>query len=166
MLSNLATSLYLGFALLASSPAMLSKTSDDTLWIESGSAHHSFSVEVARTADDQRRGLMYRREMARDAGMLFPFDEERIANFWMKNTYISLDIIFLDEMGTITSIAERTVPRSLKTSNSGRRVSGVLEINGGLSQELGIKVGDIVHHNIFDNAESCPKDSLSGEGCQ
>lgn len=159
-------SLYVGLAFLASSPSALSTTSDNYLWVESATSNHIFTVEVARTPDDQRRGLMYRKEMARDAGMLFPFKEDRVASFWMKNTYIPLDILFLDQEGKITKIAAMTEPKSLKTWSSNRRVSGVLEINGGLSQELGISVGDIVHHNTFDNAAQCLPLAGTGDGCK
>ena len=103
-----------------------------------------FTVELARTADDQARGLMFRRELAPDRGMLFPMDPPRPASFWMKNTLIPLDMIFVRADGTIARIAANTVPGSLAPVRSGEPVAAVLELAGGRSAALGIAEGDRV----------------------
>lgn len=108
-----------------------------------------FNVEVARTVEEQERGLMFRTNIPADGGMLFaPYPAEggrpREASFWMKNTPTPLDIIFIRPDGTIAAIAENTVPYSEVSSKSGEPVNAVLEIGGGKSAELGIAPGDKV----------------------
>ncbi|GAA4712840.1 DUF192 domain-containing protein [Sphingomonas lutea] len=115
-----------------------------TLTIQSGSRSHRFTVEVARTAEEQAQGLMFRESLADDRGMIFPFEPPREAGFWMKNTLIPLDMIFIRADGTIARIAANTVPHSLEPVQSGEPVAAVLEIRGGRSAELGIKEGDRV----------------------
>ena len=105
---------------------------------------HKFHVEIADDPRERSRGLMFRREMAKEHGMLFDFGSEQPASFWMENTYIPLDMIFIKEDGTIESIAERTTPLSRRSVTSKGPVRYVLEINGGLSDELGIRPGDKV----------------------
>lgn len=105
---------------------------------------HDFTVEVAGTREEQAQGLMFRKELALDKGMLFPFAESRRANFWMKNTIIPLDIIFIRADGSIESIAANTTPYSLDGVESGEPVTAVLELAGGRAAELGIEPGDIV----------------------
>ncbi|HEY0446228.1 MAG TPA: DUF192 domain-containing protein [Allosphingosinicella sp.] len=105
---------------------------------------HRFSVEVARTPDEQAQGLMFRERLGPGQGMLFPFPSPRPAGFWMKNTLIPLDMIFIRADGSIARIAQNTVPHSLETVTSGEPVAAVLEIAGGRSAELGISEGDRV----------------------
>ena len=155
-------SLFIGLAFLASSPKALDADQESILWIETASGAKEFTVEIARTRKEQQRGLMHRRDLAQDAGMLFPFREERHASFFMKNTYIPLDIIFLASNGTIVRIAERTEPLTTISHHSPGKVAAVLEINGGLSDELGIRVGDVVHHQFFGNLEIC---RIDDQGC-
>lgn len=112
------------------------------LTIKSANATHRFTVELAETREQQARGLMFRTEMAADHGMLFPFDQVREASFWMKNTVIPLDIIFVRSDGTIESIAANTTPYSLEPVSSGEPVAAVLELNGGRAAQLKIKSGD------------------------
>ena len=114
------------------------------LTIRSGSREHHFIVEIARTPEEQAQGLMNRQSLAPDRGMLFPMDPPRLASFWMKNTLIPLDIIFIRADGTIASIAANTVPLSLDPVPSGGPVAAVLEIEGGRAAELGIRAGDKV----------------------
>lgn len=114
------------------------------LTIRGPGATHQFRVEVARTPAEQARGLMYRTELAPDGGMLFPFDPPRPAAFWMKNTYIPLDIIFIGVDRRIARIAARTVPYSLDPVESGVPVVAVLELAGGTAEAQGIAVGDRV----------------------
>ena len=112
------------------------------LQIRSGSRSHGFRVEVARSEEKQARGLMFRERLAPDAGMLFPFDPPRPASFWMKNTLIPLDMIFIRADGTIARIAANTVPHSLEPVGVREPVVAVLEIAGGRAAELGIAEGD------------------------
>lgn len=105
---------------------------------------HRFTVEVAASEDEQMTGLMNRSALARDRGMIFPFTEPRVASFWMKNTLIPLDIIFVRTDGTIANIAANAVPLSLEPMESEGVVGSVLEINGGQAAELGIGPGDKV----------------------
>jgi uncharacterized membrane protein (UPF0127 family) len=115
-----------------------------TLCVTSAAKTHSFTVEAARTSAEQARGLMFRTELADNMGMIFPFPQPRVASFWMKNTVIPLDIIFVRADGTIESIADNTVPYSTTPVVSGEPVSAVLELRGGLAAELGIVSGDKV----------------------
>jgi uncharacterized protein len=114
------------------------------LCITSGAKTRGFTVEVAGTVAEQAKGLMFRTELADDVGMIFPFPQPRPASFWMKNTVIPLDIIFVRSNGTIESIAENTVPYSTDSVASGEPVAAVLELRGGLTAELGIAAGDTV----------------------
>jgi uncharacterized membrane protein (UPF0127 family) len=114
------------------------------LEIRSAKGAHRFTVELARTPDQQMQGLMFRRKLDADAGMLFVYQEPVVARYWMKNTYIPLDMIFIAPDGHISSIAERTVPLSLATISSDVPVIAVLELNGGTASRLGIKIGDKV----------------------
>jgi len=122
----------------------------EVLTIETQGGPVRFSVEIADDAAEQERGLMFRREMARDHGMLFDLPEPFMASFWMRNTIIPLDIIFIGADGRILNIAERTTPYSEAPINAIGLTRGVLEINAGLSQELGIRPGDRVRHRIFE----------------
>ena len=114
------------------------------LEIRSGGKVHKFTVEVARTRDEQAQGLMFRESLAPDKGMLFPYSPPEVAGFWMKNTLIPLDMIFVREDGSIAMIADNTIPGSLDSISAGEPVAGVLEIAGGRSAELGITEADKV----------------------
>lgn len=103
-----------------------------------------FAVEVADTPQAQARGLMFRTELNEFAGMIFPYKSPQILGFWMKNTPLPLDIIFIDEDGRIINIAAETTPYSLDSVYSERPAMAVLEIAGGRAAELGIKPGDKV----------------------
>lgn len=110
--------------------------------IRSADGTHKFRVEIARTRSQHMQGLMFRRHMAADAGMLFVFQRPAESDMWMKNTYLPLDMIFVREGGKIGKIAERTMPMSEEVITSGGRVIAVLEVNAGTASRLGIKVGD------------------------
>jgi uncharacterized membrane protein (UPF0127 family) len=126
---------------LGRSPAGLEQV---PLTITSNGRQHRFTVEVASTAEEQRVGLMNRQQLAPNRGMIFPFETQRVASFWMKNTLIPLDMIFIRADGTITNIEANTVPLSEEPVMSFEEVAAVLEIPGGRSAELGIKAGDKV----------------------
>jgi len=106
-----------------------------------------FQVEIADTPQERAQGLMFRKSMPEDHGMLFKFGAPRVLSFWMKNTYLPLDIIFIDAEGYIKKIHKRATPESLAKISSEVPVSSVLEINGGLSEQWGISVGDKVSLN-------------------
>jgi len=126
---------------LSQSPAGLEQVS---LTVTSSTGKHRFTVEVAKTSEEQAMGLMYRNKLAPDRGMIFPFDPPRDASFWMRNTLIPLDMIFVRADGSIANIAANTVPYSEEPVRSDGPVAAVLEIAGGRSAELGIKSGDKV----------------------
>lgn len=121
----------------------------EQLAIVSGNTRHVFQVEVMRTPEQRARGLMHRNYMPADRGMLFDFQRVEPVAMWMQNTFISLDMLFIRADGTIARIAERTEPLSTRTIPSGEAVLSVLEINGGVSESLGIKAGDRVEHALF-----------------
>jgi uncharacterized protein len=114
------------------------------LTIRSANGVHRFTVEVARTAAEQQMGLMYRRSLAPDRGMLFVFDRPQPLSFWMKNTYIPLDMLFIREDGRIAHIAASTTPLSLEPVGAPEPAIALLEIPGGRSAQLGIRAGDLV----------------------
>ena len=114
--------------------------------------HHGvrrFHVEVADTVTSRERGLMYRKNLASDRGMLFDFKTPQSVAFWMKNTLIPLDILFIAPDGRIIAIARNATPYSEAPIPSGGDVIGVLEIRGGRAAEIGIEPGDRVTERIF-----------------
>jgi uncharacterized membrane protein (UPF0127 family) len=121
----------------------------ERLIIETSNGPAQFTVEVAGDPGRQSRGLMFRESLADNHGMLFDFPRPEPVEFWMRNTLISLDIIFIGEGGHILNIAERTTPRSDDPVPSVGPVRGVLEIRGGRAEELGVRPGDRVRHRIF-----------------
>ena len=114
------------------------------LQIQSGGRNHDFTVEVAATSEQQAQGLMFRERLGPSEGMLFPFPSPRPASFWMKNTLIPLDMIFIRPDGTIGRIAVNTVPHSLEPVAFNEPTAAVLELAGGRTVQLGIKPGDRV----------------------
>ena len=114
------------------------------LTVTSANGDHRFKVEVAASMMEQARGLMFRTRLGPDEGMIFPMDPPRGASFWMKNTVISLDLIFIAPDGRISNIAANAVPYDLTSLESTGLVKGVLEIPGGRAKALGIAPGDKV----------------------
>ncbi|PZO01654.1 MAG: hypothetical protein DCF30_06905 [Hyphomicrobiales bacterium] len=135
--------------LAQAAPAGPTASALETLSIVSGDKRHAFQVEVMRTAEQRAKGLMHRRYMPADRGMLFDFVRVEPVAMWMENTFIPLDMLFIRADGTIARIAENTEPLSQRTIPSGEPVLSVLEINGGVSRTLGIKPGDKVEHALF-----------------
>jgi uncharacterized membrane protein (UPF0127 family) len=121
----------------------------ETLVIQSGGKSHSFQVEVMRTDAERAKGLMFRRYMPADRGMLFDFKTPGPAAMWMKDTYLPLDMVFIRANGTIARVEENTEPMSTRTIPSGEAVLGVLELNAGTAARLDIKAGDKVTHPLF-----------------
>lgn len=121
----------------------------ENLTIATATGDHAFSIEVAATPDARERGLMYRRFMPMDRGMLFEFDREAPVAFWMKNTYIPLDMVFIGRNGRVTRIVDRAEPLSETAIPSGGPCAAVLELNGGVAAAIGLKTGDLVRHPFF-----------------
>jgi hypothetical protein len=121
----------------------------DTLEIVSASGVHAFTVELAASDQERERGLMFRRELPEGQGMLFDFQHDQPVAFWMHNTYIPLDMIFIRGDGRIARIAENAKPESDDLIPSGTPVRAVLEVIGGTARQLGIKPGDRVVGSIF-----------------
>lgn len=116
----------------------------ETLTIRSSDKTYKFSVELALNSRQHAQGLMFRRRMAPDAGMLFVYRREEPTAMWMKNTVIPLDMLFIARDGSVRKIAERTVPMSEAVIPSGGPVVAVLELNAGTASRLGLKAGDQV----------------------
>jgi uncharacterized membrane protein (UPF0127 family) len=111
---------------------------------------HIFKVEVVKDDKVRDRGLMFRQSLPDDGGMLFDYDPPQSIAFWMKNTYIPLDIVFIDAKGVILNIAADTTPLSLQQLPSAGEARGVLEVKGGTTARFGIRQGDRVRHRIFE----------------
>ena len=120
-----------------------------TLEIRTAHGRQLFNIRVADTADRQELGLMYETRLPADEGMLFPQAEPRIVSMWMKNTYIPLDMLFIDSRGRIVCLLANTRPQSLDILSCPKPVKAVLEIGGGEAAERGIRVGDLVVHESF-----------------
>ena len=110
---------------------------------------HEFNVEMALTPQQQETGLMFRKSVPADGGMLFDWGSPRDSLMWMRNTVTSLDMLFINQDGTIRRIAENTTPESLATIDGGGAVRGTLELAAGTARRLGIHVGDKVEQRIF-----------------
>lgn len=110
-----------------------------------------FNVEIADTPEARSRGLMFREDMPRGAGMLFVYEQPQRASFWMKNTLIALDMLFLDRTGMVTRVHHQAIPGDLSGVEGGDKVFAVLEINGGLAKRYGISVGTQMQHEVFSN---------------
>lgn len=121
----------------------------EPLTIVARTGRHAFAVEVMRTDAERSRGLMYRRSMAPEHGMLFDFQAVAPVAMWMKNTYLPLDMVFIRADGTIARVATGTEPLSTKVILSGEPVLSVLELNAGTAVRLGIHKGDRVEHALF-----------------
>jgi hypothetical protein len=118
-----------------------------------GGSRHRFRVWIADTPARQMQGLMFVRDLPAEQGMLFVHREPHVASMWMKNTFIPLDMLFIDARGRIVSIAENTTPHSLETISAGRPVTAVLELRGGEVARRGIRRGDRVRHEHFRRGE-------------
>jgi uncharacterized protein len=120
-----------------------------SLVIATASGVHTFQVEIAADEASREKGLMYRRYMPANRGMLFEFEGEAPVAFWMKNTYIPLDIIFIGRDGAVKRIAANAEPLSEAVIPSGSPAIAVLELNGGVAASIGLSVGDKVRHPFF-----------------
>jgi uncharacterized membrane protein (UPF0127 family) len=121
------------------------------LEIATRSGVKTFSVELATTEEEKTTGLMYRKHLADGQGMLFDFSPAQQVSMWMKNTYISLDMIFIGSDGRIIRIAENTEPLSTRIISSQGLAKGVLEVIAGTAKKYGIARGDLVSHPLFNS---------------
>ena len=141
--------------LLATSPAQGSPPAADegfprsALEIRGASGRQWFNIRIADTEARRELGLMFVTRMPSDEGMLFPEDQPQVMSMWMKNTYIPLDMLFIDTRGHIVCLLANTKPESLDILSCDKPAKAVLEINGGEAQRRGIKVGDQVVHATF-----------------
>ena len=110
---------------------------------------HAFNVELATTPAERAQGLMFRRSLAPDAGMLFDFGRSEPVSMWMENTLIPLDMLFIAADGRVVNIAQRAVPMDRTPIPSKGPVKGVLELAGGTASRLGLKAGDVIQHAEF-----------------
>lgn len=124
---------------------------DQLVIITRGGARHSFDVYLALDYEQQRRGLMFVRELPEDTGMLFVYGEPGVRSMWMKNTYMSLDIVFAREDGTVSSVIRDAEPLSLQSLRASEPVSYVLELNAGVARRLGIGPGSQL---IWESAQT------------
>lgn len=139
----------LGVAALLLQSAVGAAANLERVEIVTRSGVQVFDVELAVTPEERSKGLMFRRELPAGQGMLFDFGPETPVSMWMRNTYVSLDMIFIHADGRIARVAENTVPLSETIVPSGAPVKAVLEVVAGTARRLGIAPGDRVAHRIF-----------------
>ncbi|SFV34726.1 hypothetical protein SAMN05216456_1975 [Devosia crocina] len=140
-------------AVLSVSMPLAACSDERQLTVHSDTGEHRFTVEIVDTPESRAKGLMYRQELAPDAGMLFDFLAERDVSFWMRNTFIPLDMVFIRADGVIANVHVNARPHDVTSIPSDGPVQFVLEIPGGRSVELGIEAGDTVSHDRIPAAE-------------
>jgi uncharacterized membrane protein (UPF0127 family) len=138
----IAPALFACMLLLVARASVAAGLPQDTLLVETGSSQYRFEVEIADDPAERAEGLMYRQSLADNAGMLFLYPSPQAVEFWMKNTLLPLDIVFVRANGTIARIAADTKPLSEDLIPSGEPVTAVLEVKAGTMHALGITVGD------------------------
>lgn len=129
----------------------------EKLTIRTSTGAHVIATEIAATGEEKQRGLMFRTSVPPNTGMLFPYDQPQELTMWMKNTYVSLDMIFIRADGIVHRIQRRTEPMSERTISSEGDVTAVLELGAGEADRLGIKPGDKVESRYFKSAAATKK---------
>jgi len=124
-----------------------------TLILKTKSGEHRYTVEIATTNGERAKGLMFRRSLPEDSGMLFIYDPPQPVGMWMRNTYIPLDMVFINDEGTVRRVEANTEPFSTDLINSGGDVAAVLELNAGQAAKIGVRPGDQV---IFPGLGGAP----------
>lgn len=135
--------------LLFAAPPAWSEAALDPLVIETSSGQHAFSIEVARTPEQRRTGLMHRTDIPADGGMLFDFRGRKSVAMWMKNTPTSLDMLFLSRHGAVLGVARSTVPFSTEIIAAPAHTEAVLELVAGTAEAIDLAIGDRVRHTLF-----------------
>jgi uncharacterized protein len=135
-------------ATLAPAPGF-AQAEHNKLTIVTATGNHEFDVDVMRSQADLEKGLMFRKSIPADYGMLFDFQREQTIMMWMKNTYIPLDMLFMDKTGKVVGVIANAAPMSEKILTIPVPTDAVLELRGGAAARIGVKVGDIVHDPIF-----------------
>jgi uncharacterized protein len=139
-------------AIAATAPVM-AKMRRETLKLKTATAEHVIDIEIAETMEEKSLGLMFRTSVPENTGMLFPYGDPQEITMWMRNTYVSLDMVFIRADGIVHRIAARTEPLSEKIVASEGNVSAVLELGAGAAERLGLKSGDLVRHKVFKTAK-------------
>jgi hypothetical protein len=142
------------FVWLGLSVPLWAACTDQTVWIRGDFGTARFAVEIADDARERAQGLMHRTEMASSAGMLFVYPAPQRLSFWMRNTLISLDMIFVDVTGVVRHIHHRAEPLNETPITGGDGLTHVLEVNGGMAELLGLDVGDQLQHPSFDQTSA------------
>lgn len=148
--------LLMAFVIAGLPLAACSAGDDSHLVLHTASGAHPFNVEVVDTDEGRARGLMYRTELAKDAGMLFDFKREQQVAFWMQNTLIPLDMVFIGADGAVKSVHANARPMDTTSIPSGAPVQFVLEIAGGRAAEIGLKTGDTMEHARVSKSAAAP----------
>lgn len=144
-------------AALCATPALATECREDLALFRFASGQASFSIEIADDAAERAQGLMNRAKLASSAGMLFIYDRPQAASFWMKNTLLPLDMIFIDATGTVTKVHENAKPLDQTPIPGGDGVLMVLEINGGLARRIGIGPGaELAHPRLAQKIAAFP----------
>jgi uncharacterized protein len=137
---------------IATGPAS-AKMRRETLSLKTSTAEHVIDIEIAETMEEKSLGLMFRTAVPELTGMLFPYGDPQDITMWMKNTYVSLDMVFIRADGIVHRVAARTEPLSEAVISSQGNVVAVLELAAGAAERLGLKPGDLVRHKIFKTAK-------------
>lgn len=146
--ASIVTGLLVALSLFVAAAGARAEAALQRLEFVTDSGRHVFKVELADSPDERAKGLMFRRSMPEDQGMLFDFHTETPVMMWMKNTYIPLDMIFVSRKGIVTHVAADTTPLS-EDVISGGEAYAVIELNAGASRKMGLKPGDAVRHPAF-----------------
>lgn len=139
------------FGLVSCSAALAQGCRDDVVFLKNDQTEIRFSIELAQTPEERAKGLMYRESMPRMSGMLFVFEHPQRVAFWMKNTLLPLDLIFLDKTGRVSRVHSNAIPHDETPIPGGDQVYAVLEINGGLAESFLIAPGTLMRHKIFSS---------------
>lgn len=137
-------------ALIVSSQTLFAECLPGRAALNMGNSLAAFDVEVVDTYETRAKGLMFRENLARFSGMLFIYEQPQSVSFWMRNTLIPLDMIFMDQTGLVVNVHNNAIPRDETSIFGGDNVLAVLEINGGLAKKLGIQAGAKLQHPAFD----------------
>lgn len=127
---------------------------EGTISLVTSSGTYKYKVDIAATGDERAKGLMFVQQMDADTGMLFDFISSRDVAFWMRNTFIPLDMIFIDQFGVVKTIHENAIPHDATSIPSNVPVQFVLELNAGQVKKIGLAVGDQAKHKRFAKPES------------